>query len=394
MASIRERTSEQGETTWAVLFRVGKTQRSQTFRTEKLAEDFRSLVEILGPAKALATLAAKSNDQGLTVDELAERFFAWKARDVQPRTIADYHRDYANWIKAPLGSRVADTVDELDVQNWVDSMRDRLEPKSIADRHMLLHSMFKFGVARTRRLVEHNPCTETQLPRRVKKPAKGFTLSEYAALRDTARRLHPDAADLLEFIAATGWRWSEASALKVRAIEEYADENGVWHMYATMQSVTRGGRAVEGAKSDAGFRRVKIPKSAAAVIRSRIIGKGSEDLVFTNSAGRKWYQQNFLNRTWTTILAEAKVEPYADGKRKTPHALRHTHVAILDRAGASTAEMQRRLGHEDIQTTINVYGGMIDDIDDDVLERVDEMLNRPEQIIGEVVSGTVVAELA
>ena len=394
MASIRERTGRTGETTYAVLFRLGKRQRSQTFRTPKAAADFAALVDILGPSKALETLAARENGAGLTVDELAERFFAWKESDVDPRTIRDYRRDYGNWIKRPLGSRVADTVDELDVQNWVDSMRDRLEPKSIADRHMLLHSMFKFGVARTRRLVEHNPCTETQLPKRVKKPAKGFTLAEWAAIRTAAQQVNPDAADLLLFMVATSWRWSEASALKVRGVEEYADERGVWHMYVSMDRVARGGKAVEdSAKSYAAFRRAKVPGSVAAMIRRRMVGLGTDDLVFTNTAGRKWYQQNFLNRTWTKILAEAGVEPYANGKRKTPHGLRHTHVAMLDRAGASLPEMQRRVGHEDIQTTINVYGGMIDDIADDVLGRVDAMLSAPESVRGEIVGGTVVPEL-
>jgi hypothetical protein len=160
-------------------------------RPEKHAADFAGLVDILGPEKALATLAAREDD-GLTVDQLAERFFEWKAGDVTERTLADY----TNWIKRDLGWRMAESIDELDVQRLVDEMRKRLEPKSIADRHMLLFSMFKFGSARTRRLVSHNPCTETQLPKRLKKPAKGVTLTEYHAIitgrEGRPRRRRPD----------------------------------------------------------------------------------------------------------------------------------------------------------------------------------------------------------
>ncbi|MCJ8281650.1 MAG: tyrosine-type recombinase/integrase [Rivularia sp. ALOHA_DT_140] len=39
----------------------------------------------------------------------------------------------------------------------------------------------------------------------------------------------------------------------------------------------------------------------------------------------------------------------------TPHLLRHTHATELIRAGWDMAYVQKRLGHKDIQTTINTY---------------------------------------
>src|SRR5690348_16259059 len=155
MASIRERHSEATNTTvWAVLFRNGKKQSSQTFVSEKAAEDFKSLVEILGPDKALAELNGTDRSHNLTLHELAEKFFAWKAGDIDERTLKDYRRDYENWIRPRFGKRRAESIDEMDVQAWVDWMKGQLDAKSIGDRHMILHSMFKYGAARSRRLVE------------------------------------------------------------------------------------------------------------------------------------------------------------------------------------------------------------------------------------------------
>jgi len=65
------------------------------------------------------------------------------------------------------------SIDESDVQRLVDHMAGRLSPKSVGDRYMLLHSMFQFGKAKSRGLVSHNPCFETALPKRVRKPPKG-----------------------------------------------------------------------------------------------------------------------------------------------------------------------------------------------------------------------------
>lgn len=39
----------------------------------------------------------------------------------------------------------------------------------------------------------------------------------------------------------------------------------------------------------------------------------------------------------------------------TTHGLRHTHCSLLFEAGASLKEVQYRLGHSDVQTTMNIY---------------------------------------
>jgi integrase/recombinase XerD len=43
------------------------------------------------------------------------------------------------------------------------------------------------------------------------------------------------------------------------------------------------------------------------------------------------------------------------GLRATSHMFRHTHATDLLRAGWDAAYVQRRLGHAQIQTTINTY---------------------------------------
>jgi len=148
---------------------------------------------------------------------------------------------------------------------------------------------------------------------------------------------------------------------------------------------------VSGAKTYDSVRRIEVTPATAELIRRRIAGKAAQDLVFTNPDGRRWYQQNFLNRTWTVMLGAAGMPHEGEG-RKTPHALRHTHVAMLDRAGATLPQMSRRAGHSNIQTTVNVYGGMIDNIGADVLTNLDAMA-LPQGLGGEVVPGSVVVEL-
>jgi integrase len=42
------------------------------------------------------------------------------------------------------------------------------------------------------------------------------------------------------------------------------------------------------------------------------------------------------------------------------HAFRHTHDSLLFAAGASIKDVQARLGHADIQTTMDIYTHVTD----------------------------------
>lgn len=45
-------------------------------------------------------------------------------------------------------------------------------------------------------------------------------------------------------------------------------------------------------------------------------------------------------------------------KNITPHSFRHTHTSLLIEAGVGVKEIQQRLGHTDINTTMNIYAHM------------------------------------
>ena len=64
------------------------------------------------------------------------------------------------------------------------------------------------------------------------------------------------------------------------------------------------------------------------------------------------------------------------GIKATPHLFRHTHATALIRAGWNMAYVQKRLGHSDIQTTINTYTHLLDD---DLKEAYKEYLQQREK---------------
>lgn len=394
MASIRERVSA-GATTYQVMFRNGSRQSSKSFADRKSAERFVARIDLDGAASALAWLAEQTSGQprhGLTVDELAKAWLDVRKVDVAngdltPRVLTGYARDYDNWVSPWLGHLYAADVTELHVQEWVDRIRTmpKSSAKSVADRHSILHGIYRWASDPRRALVPRNPCVGTQLPKRTKNLPKGLRLPELHALQTTARRMHPEAADLIEFMAGTGWRLGEAIALTAGQVED--DGTSV---YVTMSRVWRREVGfVESAKSSAGMRRLRVLGPGAAAVRRRMVGLGPADLVFTTARGVPFDESGFRRDYFNKI---AKAAGLVGDRRPTPHWLRHGHVLLCHAAGLSLPEIQRRIGHEDIKMTINTYGRLIDDMNDDVADRLDALLTPP-PAAEQVVSGEVVQSL-
>ena len=242
-------------------------------------------------------------------------------------------------------------------------------PKSVIDRHALLHGIFAYAAAPSRRIVDTNPCIGTELPKKRKTPPKALNRNEYAALAVALRQISPDAADLADFLVGSGFRWSEATALTTFDIDDWGGK------YLSV-SVTHVGRRnaagqivdVEDVKGAGSARIAKVDADLTAMIRRRLEWVQPGGLMFTTHTGRRWHYSNFTDRCWYPAIKAANL-----GRRPTVHWLRHTAVLWGSQGGANLAELSSRIGHRDISTTIGVYGTSITDVGDDVLDRMAAM---------------------
>lgn len=398
MASTRECSRKDGTVYWQVRWRENGTQTSLSFDDENLARRFEGHVDLDGPAAALRWLdTVQPSDDVITVDQLAEAYFTWKDErgpDGQPvrvrsdRTVPDYRRQYELWIAPTFGRLRIDDVTDQAVQRWVDKISTQTSPKSVAGHHGLLAAMYKWAMAPARGHAHATPCGFTELPKRVKKPPKSLRPGEWMILYQAASQVSPAAADVLLFLVGTGWRWSEMAALQVWQVEE---EDGA--MFVLMDQVARRNAAgqlviVNDAKSEAGRgRRVRLSPLVAELVRRRITGKDLGEYVFTSPTGKMWRYNNFHQRYWTRpedgktgkddrprILERARELGLL--REPTLHWLRHTHVVLLMKTGkVAMPEAQRRVGHESIQTTFDLYGSGIDDVNPDALKDLDAALS-------------------
>jgi len=62
-------------------------------------------------------------------------------------------------------------------------------------------------------------------------------------------------------------------------------------------------------------------------------------------------------------------------KEITTHGLRHTHCSLLFESGTSIKEVQKRIGHTDIQTTLNIYTHVIEEAQRKIVAKFPAYLN-------------------
>ena len=62
-------------------------------------------------------------------------------------------------------------------------------------------------------------------------------------------------------------------------------------------------------------------------------------------------------------------------KEITTHGLRHTHCSLLFEAGAKIKEVQDRLGHGDVQTTMNIYAHVTKKVKAETIQKFGDYLD-------------------
>ncbi|OKL37599.1 tyrosine-type recombinase/integrase [Domibacillus mangrovi] len=80
--------------------------------------------------------------------------------------------------------------------------------------------------------------------------------------------------------------------------------------------------------------------------------------------------RNFVDGRLQRLLKTAGIE-----KSITPHSFRHTHTSLLIEAGVGIKEIQQRLGHGDIKTTMNIYAHMTANMEEKAAQQFSDLMN-------------------
>lgn len=340
------------------MFRVEGALRSETFDDARAAAEFGALVDRLGGAAAIAIRDARSGAAAggrpvITLEAWFEHHLA-HATSVTPGTVAEYRRVAARSWLPTLGPLPLEAIGRDDVARWIGEQARTLtkrgtptSSKTIANQHGLLSAVMASAVDAGR--IPSNPCRGLGIPRTERGEMVFLTQAEYAVL---VSKVEPKWQPLVNLLAGTGLRWGEATALRWGDLDLEADVPVVRVARAWKRGVTY--KVLGTPKTRRSLRTVSLPAQVVAELQP--LQGPVDQLVFRSPRGGMVHSGNFRDRVWLPARERS-------GLTKAPrvHDLRHSHASWLIAAGVPLPVIQRRLGHESIQTTVDVYGHLAPD---------------------------------
>lgn len=383
MASVSVRQGVSGKryrVKWRLGGRAVGAWQSETLATKAAALSFKQAVEETGhhwPAewdRVHHRWRPKAvGDSTRTLDQWADDWLA-SVSGVAERTRHDYDRDLRLHIRPTFGQVYVDEITPQDVSRWV----NRLEaagkaPKTIANVHGLLFQLMRD--AADAGLRSGNPCARTKLPRADHLTNEQIVWLTPGEVDLVLARVAEPAKSLFVVMAATGLRWAEATALQVGDVDLLATPPTVTVHRAWKRLPSGKGRVLGPPKTRRSRRSVSVPPFVVDMLIP-LVQRDSTDPLLAAPEGLAWHYTP-TQRIWDRAVSRAQrcdnpehTEPCDPRKclgiltkRPTIKSLRHSHASALIAAGVPLPMVQRRLGHESIQTTVNTYTHLLPELD-------------------------------
>jgi integrase len=346
VASIRKpRYRKDGTPYWSVLYVLNGKQTSSSFNDHAEALRFQELANRTSPAKAREVWATQApGTDGFTVASWCTHHVD-HLTGINGATRRRYRRYIANDIApSKIGPLPLTALTNADVAQWLNSLTGAA--KTLANKHGFLAGALS-GAVRARH-ISANPCDGNRLPRDEPAEMVFLTHDEFAIVLDAVTEPWQL---LVEFLVASGCRWGEATALRpgdINLAEGTVDIRRAWRY------VSGEGHELGPPKTRRSIRTIDVAPSVLAKLDL------SGEWVFTNSGrgGRgddgPVRGPNFNSNVWTPAMVGAQEAGLT--KKPRVHDLRHTNASWLIQANVALPVIQRHLGHESIQTTVDRYG--------------------------------------
>jgi integrase len=288
---------------------------------------------------------------------------SWRAGQVhRPGTAAQVETYLRLHAYPTLGNRPIGSIRRSEIQAWVKGRAEGLAPGTVEVVYRWVSSIFKAAVGD--RIIASSPCVRIALPKRHDVEIVPLGTIEVEAL---TAAVPPRYRSLIVLAAGMGLRQGECFGLTVDRIDFLRRQVRVDRQ---LVSVRAGVPTFGPPKSRAGFRSVPLPGVVGLALASSLaeFRLGPAGLVFTNSLGRP------LRRSTIGEMLHRATSRAGLPETITFHDLRHFYASLLISRGCSVKAVQKRLGHQSAMETLDTYGHLWPDSDDETRDAVDQVL--------------------
>ena len=305
-----------------------------------------------------------------TVEEWMEEWISLYLPNVEETTRVGYKTKLRCYIKPALGDIQICSLRAEHVQKMVNDMLARgLSPKNIRDTFNNINAAMKKAVVL--RYIPYNPCEGVVLPKLKKYRAKVYDNQMIHTLLDTAEGTDMYLPILLG--VTVGLRRGEMIALRWDDIDFKTNTIKVRSNMVNGEN----GCIIKAPKSEAGIRDIKVGDEVMAELRKARLQHMEDALtsphfqnlnfVIRQEDGSPMLPDS-MTRKWSRFLKDN------DLPHIRLHDLRHSNATALIQAGVNPRVVQQRLGHSDVNITLNTYTHVLPEMDIDAAAKLDAIM--------------------
>lgn len=313
----------------------------------------------------------------ITFNKLYKMWLKIYRETVKTSTYATTTRYFDDHILKQLGNKYIDKLTVLDCQKAVNIWFNDA-PKTYKRFIRYTNNVLNYGINNLE-LISKNPMNKVIPPKAKNKP-KPFTdfysKDELNIFLRDAKEYNFKYFVFFRLLAYSGMRKGEALALK------WSDINFKDNTISINKDVTVGlnNELYEDTpKTENSFRTLNMDAATMEYLKEyRLMQQktmlklgynflNSDNLLF--STINNGYLSMSKPRQWNVAICKKYKL-----RRIKIHGFRHTHASLLFEAGASMNEVKARLGHADINTTMNIYTHVTDDQKKDTTNKLVRLL--------------------
>ena len=306
-----------------------------------------------------------------SIAEWMEEWISLYLPNIEETTRVGYKAKIRCYIVPALGDIQISSLRAEHVQKMVNDMLARgLSPKNIRDTFNNINAAMKKAVVL--RYIPYNPCEGVVLPKLKKYKATVYDQKTIHQLLETVRGTDMYLPILL--LVTVGLRRGELLALRWEDIDF---NNKILKVRKNMVKGEKG-HIIKAPKSEAGIRDICLGDEVVEELKiarkqylmdSITYGQGFQNLGFVvRQEDGSPYKPDSITQKWERLL-EQKSLP-----KIRLHDLRHSNATALIQAGVNPRVVQQRLGHSDVNITLNTYTHVLPEMDIEAAEKLDSIM--------------------
>lgn len=283
----------------------------------------------------------------IPLDDLFSLYDNYRSINVRITTRNGDKQKYNVHISPELGQIFVSLISPDKIQDWKINLVKKDMTELFTNQIIgVLKGLLNYGISRDYKI--NNKCLNELGRVKIKKPTQERDVLTYEEIDKFLDTFNKEDSTEYEYwlyfytLSRCGMRPNEFRALQVKDIRS----NGLNVNHDITSKITGEGDILQHCKNDYSVRDVLMPPEIMELLRKKVLGYNQDDFIFGKE---KAFRETNIKRMLDRHLTMANL------KHITIYGFRHSHATHLIRNGVMVKVVSTRLGHKDIQTTLNTY---------------------------------------